>query len=706
MSRYRLSVCLAVAIALFVPRLLPAAEEPSRSGLEIVPADAAFFASWSRQGEQFEILRQSRAFTQFMEIPRVREALGPLILGEFDLDNPKHVTMKQWLSQPFVQAGIDALSHEVFVYGDANFTEVINHYRDTAWASNEDRLEALAAGKMGHYAGLAADAVFIRELPRLNLPGLAFGFKVHDSMRARVQLMLLDGLIHIAMAGKDVSPVVRKQYGRETIQGQQFLTFTITGSMVLDSFELERPPKVQPETLAAFIKAFRKLKMVLAVGMLDDYVILSVGGSTEHLHRLGQETPLADHPDLARIAELADKRCTSMRYVASDYRTAMNTFAGGQDDLDDLFEQSLADGVVLSDETRAKAESTLKTFREEKKRQQEREPRAASLAFTYMTDTGYEGFSFDESGPGSQPASSMSVLLHTGADPIGVFAQRHWIDTLEDYDRFSNQVAKILGQLEKWLRVEKEEELYARDQFRILVVQFDTIMRQQVVPALAGGQAALVISATDRSRQWHTEIPVAEKPLPLPELALVVETEDPLALLEGIDEAYQVLKAAIRLVSDTVKEIPPLDPQIEDTAMGRLYFLPMWPELTRIDPDLLAPTAGLSDRWLVVTLRPKTATMLLRPTGWVPPDIAEDDHSALMSLSHIRPERLTQIVLDWLGYVEETLTEAPSEDDAALLTIYRSALQLVGCLKSYTRGVCRDGETSVTHTVWRFEDRP
>ena len=706
MSRYRLPVCLVVALALCATRFLPAAEKPSRSGLEMIPADAAFFASWSRQGEQFEILRESQAFTQFMEIPRVREVLGPLILGEFDRDNPNHVTMKQWLSQPFVQAGIDAISQEIFVYGDASFTEFVDHYRDMVWSSREDRLEALVAGKMGHHAGLAADAVFIRELPSLHLPGLAIGFKVQDAMRARIQLMLLDGLIHLAMAGKDVSPVVRKQYGRETIQGQQFLTFTITGSMVLDSFELKRSPKVQPETLAAFIKAFRQQELVVAVGMLDDYVILSAGGTTEHLHRLGQEEPLANHPDLVRVEELGDKRCTSIRYVASDYRTAINTYTHRHDDLDEVFKQSLTDGTVLTDEARVKAEEVLKTFREEKKRQQEREPRAASLGYTYLTATGYEGFSFDESGLGPQPASSMSVLLHTGADPIGVFAQRHWIDTLEDYSRFSGQVATILGQVEKWLSVEKEEELYARDQFRILAAQFDTIMRQQVVPALTGAQAALVISATDRSRQWHAEIPVAEKPLPLPELALVVETEDPAALLEGIDEAYQVVKAAIRLVSDTVREIPPLEPEIEDTALGRLYFLPVWPELTRIDPDLLAPTAGLSDRWLVVTLRPKTATALLRPTGWVPPDVAEDDLPTLTSLSYVRPEKLTEIVLDWVGYVEESLREAPSEDDAALLAVYRSVLRLVGCLKSYTRSVCWEGDTSVTHTVWRFEDRP
>ena len=240
----------------------------------------------------------------------------------------------------------------------------------------------------------------------------------------------------------------------------------------------------------------------------------------------------------------------------------------------------------------------------------------------------------------------------------------------------------------------------------MLAKQFDTIMRRQVIPTLEGGQAALVISAMDRSRQWHPEMPAAETPLPLPELGLVVETHDPQGLLEGVGDAYQVLKAAIRLVSEGAKEIPPLEPETEDTPVGRVHYLPMWPEVTRIDPNLLAPTAGQSDRWMVVTLRPKTATTLLKPTGWTPPGVAEEEHSNLTSLAHVCPERLVQIALDWMGYAEQTLMEAPSEDDAALLRVYRSSLQLVGCLKSCTRSVRRDGDNSVTHTVWHIEDRP
>lgn len=706
MRRHRLAVWGILLSVLSAPGLAAAADAPSRSALDIVPADAAFFASWSRQEEQFDILRESRAFAQFLEIPRVRETLGPILLGEFDLENPNHVIMKQWLSQPFVQAGLDSLSHEVFVYGDASFTQAVNCANQMMWSGSLDRLEALADGKTGHEARQVADAAAIRRLQDLHVPNLVFGFKPKDAMRARVQLMLLDGLIHIVLARKDVPPQFRKQYGRETIQGQQFLTFTVTGAMILDQIEFANQTEIQPQTLAEFIRTFRQRKIVVAVGFLNGYVVLSVGSTTEHLQHLGQEEPLAGQPDMARVIRLGDKPCTSIRYVASDFRTALNSYSGYQPDFGKLFEQSLADGQQVSDETRAKAELALQEAKAERKRQKKREPRTASLAYAYLTDTGYEGFSYDEAEAHPAPTRPMSVLLHTGADPIGVFAYRHWVDTLEDYDRLSERGAKLLNQLEDWFNIDGEESRVTREEFRFLAGQFDAIMRQQVVPALTGGQAAFVISASERSRQWHPEMPVSETPLPLPELALVVETKDPAALLAGLDEAYRVVRAAIELVSGTAQEIPPLEPEIDDTALGRLYFLPMWPELTRIDPNLLAPTVGFSNHWLVATLRPKTATTLLGPTGWIPPEIDPEGLSDLTALKHVRPERFTQIALDWLGYAEQTLMEDPSEDDAALLAIYRSALQLVGCWKSYTRSICRDGEVRVTHSVWRFEDRP
>lgn len=678
-----------------------AEEKPAISALDLVPADAAFFTSWSRQGEQFNALRRSQAFADLIAIPRVREVLGPLLLGQFDKNNPAHVTMKQWLSQPFIQVGLGALRHEIFVYGDAEFTAMVDRCRHAIRASDKARLEATAAGKTNRQAELASARAIVCHLHRLHVPGLVVGFKADDPMRARVQLMLLDGLLHIAMAGEDVPPWVRENYGRETIQGQQFLTFTLTGSVILDQMEFKAPSWMPPRLVKAAIDAAGRLKLTFAVGMIDDYVILSLGESTEHLQRLGQSPPLADHADLARIRQREGEPFTSIRYVGSAYRTALAAFARVENDLEQRSKRASEENESPGENERAEAQRILKALQTPEKLSQ----RKASLGFAYLTADGYEGFSYEEAEPGEEPTRPMSVLLHVGAEPIGVVARRVWVDSVEDYVCVSRHLAEFLAGLEGWWNTEGEQEQLLRQEYGRLVADLDRIMHERIVPALAGGEAGLVFSASEGAVQWYPDMPPSKKTLSLLDVGLVVETNDLDELLTGILEAWKVVRAGLQLTSNLAEEIPPLTPQTTETEHGRLHYLPLWPELTRIDPNLAAPTVGLSDHWLVLSLRPKTAANLLQPTGWTCPEVTPDEARTLTSVIHVRPAALASIVLDWLDYAEQTLMDNPSDDDVAVLEIYRSVIRLAACLKSYTRTVRRDGDLMVTHSVWRFEDR-
>ena len=702
MKLQRVAVCIALAVVLLALPVVMGGEDGSGSALDVVPVDAAFFASWSRQGEQFERLRESRAFAEFMEIPQVREVLGPVLLGEYDEENPNHVTMKQWLAQPFVQVGLEAVSHEVFLYGDVSFTELVHQIQDMVASGRRHRLQALAAGKTAKAADLEASLATVGKLGELRVPNLVFGFRVKDPLRARSQLMLLDMLTQLGLMRNDVPPWVRERYGHEAVQGQRFVTFKVDGSMLLMT-GIKFEEGAAPELVAALKAALERVEMVVAVGFLGDHVLVSIGDSTEHLEQFGKGDSLSGHADLGPLVELTDERLTSVRYVSSDYRAALAAKPGQVPELVELIRASTESDESLSEETRVKVKEALAALEKEKRPGGTRP--AAVLGFSYLTSSGYEGFRYGDAAQAPELDGPMRVLLHVGADPIVVSARRDWIGSVEDYGRFSDWLVSVARPVGQAIDAGNDEGVrYLWYQVCDLARQFDTIMGEQIVPVLAHGEAALVISATDRARKWHADMPAAEEPLPLPELGLVVETSDPEGLLEGVEDAYQVVQAGIRLVSDAAEEIPPLMPEIEDTAMGRLYYLAMWPELTRIDPDLLAPTAGLSDRWLVVTLRPKTATALLRRTGWIPAEFSAEEQARLTSLRHVRPEGFVQIVLDWMGYVEENLTEEPSEEDAALLEAYRGALRLLGCWKSYTRSVSLDGERLVTHSVWRFED--
>ena len=704
MKRHQFAARTTVAVALLVPLFASAAEELTKSALDVVPDDAAFFASWSRQGEQLGRVLESKAFSEFMEIPQVQEVLGPLLFRKFDENNPNHVTLKQWLSQPFVQVGLDAVSHEVFVYGDVSFTHTLRQFQAAAAATRRVRLQALAAGKNTKEADEKAGLAAVKHLTAVRVPDMVFGFKVKDGLRAQSQLMLLDMLIPLTLAAKNVPPRVREAYDRTTVQGQRFLTFRLDGSMI--PFErITFDEDATPEVVAALKKAMRKLEMSVAVGCLGDYVLVSIGDNMKHLERLGQVDALSGHPDLARLKEVSDKRLTSVYYVASAYRAAMVSDTGQLPELAELIRESVERDTGLSEKTRARVKEALAALKEEKLADPNTPPALVGLSF--LTDDGYEGFRFGDVARGSPLDGPLSVLLHVGPDPIALSARRDWIGTVRDYIRFSDRLVLKIRQAEQVVDVGDNEAMrHFWHQVCDLAFRFDTILREQIVPALEGGQGAALISATDRARQWHSEMPAAEEPLPLPELGFVVETSDPEGLLEGVENAYVVVDEAIRLVTDAAQEIPPLKLEIEDTALGRLYYLPLWPDLTRIDPDLLAPTAGLSDRWLVLTLRPKTATALLRPTGWGPPDTSATEQNHLVTVRHIEPERLVQIIFDWIRYAEQTVMEDATEEDKALLVVYRGILRLAACMQSYTRLARQEDNVMVSHAVWQFQDRP
>ena len=679
-----------------------AQQTPAESALAIVPADAAFFASLSRQREQFDLLRNSKAFARLMEIPEVRKVLDPLVFGRFDADDPESVTIQQWMSQPAVQVGLDALSHEIFIYGDGHYTRALEQAGEMARRVGRARLEALAEGKSTEQAERIANREMSKWLAKFRIPGIVVGLKTSDPLRARSQLMLLDGLIFMALASQDVPPAVRKAYGRETIHGQQFLTLELKGSMLpLEQIDFE--DDVDPETVAAVMTALRRLQLTLAVGFYEDYAILSLGGSLDHLKRLGQEEPLADHADLARLRDCGPQRYTSITYAASDFRTAAAAGPRQLAGLTEWLETSAGDGEDLSDDTKAKVAEALAALEDdlEKKRPQQE----ALLAYSYLTETGYEGYRYDTVSADEHPDRPLNVLRHVGREPLAVLAHHDWIGDVDDYDQLSQQLAENLIKLQQAIDLEDVEAQFMWNHYQGLIWQLDAIAREKIVPALADGQAAFVFAAADRSPQWHPEMPASAKPLALPELGFVVETNNPELLIEGIEDAYATLEELIELTGETTDEFPPLAAQVEETPAGRIYSVPIWPELTKIDPNLLAPSAGFSDRWLALALRPKTVETLLKPTGWKPPVQATSDPRGLIAVAHFDLGRTVQVGLDWFDYAEQ-LSAPLSDEDQAILTAYRAALNLAACLRSYTRTCQAEGDEKVTHSVWHFEDRP
>ena len=154
------------------------------SALQIVPTDAAFFASWSRQREQLDMVRNSQAFQRLMQVTALRQAFGQLLGIEVESDDGNVAELQQWLTQPAVQIALDGLSQEVFVYGDASFLRLVEAAHEIGQISKRARLDALAAGKTSKEADRISSREACRQLEKLRVPGLVLGLKLKDPQAA------------------------------------------------------------------------------------------------------------------------------------------------------------------------------------------------------------------------------------------------------------------------------------------------------------------------------------------------------------------------------------------------------------------------------------------------------------------------------------------------------------------------------------------
>ena len=58
------------------------------------------------------------------------------------------------------------------------------------------------------------------------------------------------------------------------------------------------------------------MTLVVAVGLRGDYLLVSIGSSTDVLARLGQGKHLAERPELAPLQKFAGNRLTGVDYLS------------------------------------------------------------------------------------------------------------------------------------------------------------------------------------------------------------------------------------------------------------------------------------------------------------------------------------------------------------------------------------------------------
>lgn len=601
-----------------------AAEKKSDSSLALIPADAAYYSALLRNREQIAAIAKSKAWTKIQQMPLFQLAWG-YAKSQYSEDGGQLAPLRQWVEQDenrqLLDVLIEALSDDVFLYGGASWVNFSNLMAQV----NTARYLGLARGFLKGKGKLDSEdaqkdplravlRVLARNPDKLRLPNLVLGFRITSTKKAEAQIKRLEDLLN-AVAAQE--PKLAGRVKRVKIGGGNFLTLNLDGSLL--PWE-EIPIKDLEEAAGEFdgvTAKLKELKLSIALGVRDNYLLLSLGADTSILTKLGGTGKrLADVPEIQPLVRAAEKRITSISYSSK----ALNASSGiSQKDVQDftLLARQGLEAAGVPDEKRKAIAKDVAALLEEMQKAQPR--RGASLDFSFLSARGSETYEYEYGEfPDDDGSKPLTLLQHLGGNPIFATVGRSK-GALEQYRGFAQVIQSAWGHAEPLLveKLDKEQkQVYqkVRDKLLPIVKRFDEVTSQMLLPALADGQTALVIDAKWKSKQWQGDIPAMEEAMPMLELGLIVGVSDA-ELLEKAVKSYRKIAedivAAARELSPG-NDVPPIKmPQAEVKTLkaGKLFVFRL-PAEWKLDAQV-SPTAGLSKSVGVFALSTKHAERLL-----------------------------------------------------------------------------------------------
>ncbi len=165
------------------------------------------------------------------------------------------------------------------------------------------------------------------------------------------------------------------------------------------------------------VKKLKELKLTLALGVRDNFLLFSIGASTDVLAKLGGEGGrLTERPELKPLVRAADKRLTGISYTSKALHAASQTNVKDIDRLSLMARQGLEAAGVPEDKRKAIEKDVIELAGEMKKNMPDL---GASLSFSFLSERGYESFDYQHGKfPELDGSKPLTLLNHVGSDPV------------------------------------------------------------------------------------------------------------------------------------------------------------------------------------------------------------------------------------------------------------------------------------------------
>jgi hypothetical protein len=374
----------------------------------------------------------------------------------------------------------------------------------------------------------------------------------------------------------------------------------------------------QPGQADELVKTLKAMKLVIALGVHKNYVLVSIGPSTEVVARLGHGHPLIERTEMTPIRRFAGKRITSVSYVSKAFLSTISTNKKDIDGLVAVGENSLK-MLPLSEDQVKQISADMHELATDIKRFIPVVGAQASVSF--LTHDGQESYDYDYSQhlslDGSKP---LTLLNHVGGSPILAIVARSkyqpekyhlivkWAKKLDDY--INNYLVVFLPPDRKAQFDQVTKIVYP------LLKRFNAAT-EKLLPAFKDGQTAFVLDARIRSNHWAANFRTPQA-MPMLEPAIVCSVDNAAAVRSGFNEYRLIINDAIAKIRDINPQIPEFEippPETRQLKNGTLYYYPLPAQVEaqlHLDRQLL-PNASLSDQVLALTVSPSQSERLLSP---------------------------------------------------------------------------------------------
>jgi hypothetical protein len=687
--------------------------------LALVPADAAFYSAMLRNKEQFDALVKSKGFKRLMSLPLVKMGLEHLRTEMAKEDGPlagwkKFMAVKE--NRALLQLLKDAVSHEIFFYGGRSWDDLLALLVKVNNARMFAAPEALFSG-MDPMKAQARTALLVLQKNKelFKTPELVLGFKVKDTKEAEAQIERLEGLL-TGLARK--AEPLRGRIKRQKVGGRSFLTLTFDGNMIPWD---EIPLKEFEDRAGEFddlIKHVKDSKLTISLGVRQGYLMLGLTSTVKELARIGGKGKhLAERAEVKPLEKFADRKLASIGYISKAFRTRLAGTSGDVKSMTDGLKGLLAKADIPAahrknfeddlDELAAMAAKAIPTL-------------GAAFGFTFLTETGYEGYDYDYTKYPRLKGARFKLRSHLGGNPILALGGGSKTDG-SAYANFSRFVKKVYGHAESFAMDKldaDQKEMYKKYSkiFLPLIGRIDQTTKKMLLPALKDASCAFVLDGKWTSKRWFQGMPPTGKAMPMPELALVVSLADATLFQKALREyrliVNDILAKAHDAAPDNVQEVK--IPAAE-SAKGKLgvYYYYNIPEEAGVDKQVV-PTLGVGERVAAFTMSRAHARRLISVRNLKVKDgpLARKD---LVALCYFDWPGFVDLVTPWIEFGVRMNFEsrtAAGEGEAGkpklkdVLETIRVVADVFKAFQNFSAGSYLEDGVLVTHHRTIIQDRP